>query len=315
MTRANLLTAIADTAGGDATVTATADRYKRSLNRRHREILSWPGSEVLRQRQMTLTSVADQALYALPHVENIGAVRELTNDRELSRRSLAAYRRFNPDPATNTGLPEFVVPIGYQQVALQPSDASELWLDSTSASDTQTAYVEGFITGGYPRSASVSLTGTTALTLSSAITSWVQITKFYLSTAAVGVVTLLEDSGTGTELARIGIGQTQNRYFSFYLDPTPSEALTFYFDALYQIPDLAQDTDEPFLPSDYHDLLVDGVLAEEFSKKDDTRARWFENRWNLRGAELRLRLARMALDESPAMRTSRLGSWVESGAF
>jgi hypothetical protein len=136
VTRSDLLTAIADVTGGDSTVTATADRYKRMLNRRHREVLSWPGSEVLRQRQITFASVADQALYALANVETIGEVRELTNDRKLERRSLAAYRRFNPDPAANPGVAEFVVPIGYQQVALQPSDASELWLDSTSASDT-----------------------------------------------------------------------------------------------------------------------------------------------------------------------------------
>lgn len=315
MTRADLLTAMGDLTGADVSVTVVKNRFLRHLNRRHREVLSWPGSEVLRHRELSFASVADQARYALPNVETLGPVRELTNDRELTRRSMAAYRRFNPDPAANPGTPEFLVPIGYQPVALQPSNASELWFDSTSGSDTQVAYVEGFITGGYPRSASVSLTGLTALTLSSSITTWVEITKCYLASAAVGVVTLLEDSGTGTELARIGIGQTQQRYLAFYLDPTPSEVLTYYADALMAITDLAQDTDEPFLPHDFHDLLVDGALAEEFDKKDDTRSRRFEERWNLRGAELRLRLARMALDESPATSVSRLGPWVQAGGF
>jgi hypothetical protein len=153
------------------------------------------------------------------------------------------------------------------------------------------------------------------VSLSTTITTWERIDKFYLSAVPVGVITLHEDSGTGTELARIGINQTVQRYYTFYFDPTPSAAITYDLDLEYAITDLAQNTDEPWLPTDFHDLLFYGGLMDELVKTDDTRFAWAERRWNQRLGDLNLHLARQAMETTPSGRTSRLGAWVDGGAF
>jgi len=295
MTRADLLTKLARRLGKNASSldAATQNRLLDHLNARHREILSWPGMQRFRQRRLTIASVANQALYAIPNCANIITIGEATNDQILSPRGFHEYRRHNPDPASSTGTPEAYVPIGTQQVAAQPSDASSLFVDSTAAGDTQTCYIEGYITGGYPRSVSVTLTGTTAVNVSAAVSTWIGIEKFYLSSAAVGVVTLHEDADGGTELARIGIGQTWQQYYAFYLDPTPSGAITYTVDAELLITDFAQSTDQPLIPHDFHDLLIFGALMDEYEKGDDSRYQQAERQWQQRASDLRLYVARL----------------------
>lgn len=302
--------------------TATETRLLDHLNNRHREILSWPGSERLRYRTLTFASVASQARYGLPNVEDVLEIRETTNDRTLIRRSLHEYRRMNPDPAAMTGVPEAWVPLGYQAVALFPtSGPEELYAKSTSASDTQTVYVEGTLRHGYPIVKSATLTGTTAVALSAVQAGgsnihnvWVSIDKFYLSTAAVGMVTLHETSGSGTEIGRIIEGQTRQQYYGLELDPTPSAALTYNVDAILAISDLAQTTDEPLLPRDFHDALFWGAMVDELIKTDDQRLVVAEARWRERTSALQLRLARMTLDQGPSAGWSRLGAWTPAGS-
>jgi hypothetical protein len=317
MTRADLLSALARALGKNASSldALTQARLLDALNNRHREVLGMPGAEGLRRRPTTVTSVVNQARYALAGVEEVYAIRDTSNDRLLGVRAFPQYRRDNPDPTASTGTPEAYVVLGYQAVAHHPSNASEVFLKSTSASDTQTAYVEGTITGGYPRAVSVTLTGTTAVSVSTAITTWERLDKVYLASAAAGVVTVHEDSGAGTELARIGIGQTSQRYYVIELDPTPSEALTYQVDASFAVTNLAQSTDEPWLPSDFHDLLIEGVLRDEWLHLSDERSSVAARRWQQRLADLKLRLARQAVGAMPGRRTSRLGAWVSGDAF
>jgi hypothetical protein len=317
MTRSDLLAKLARALGKNASTldTLTQTRLLDALNNRHRELLGMPGAEAFRRRPTTLTSVVDQARYALAGVEEVFALRDTSNDRVLGVRAFPQYRRDNPDPATATGTPEAYVVLGYQAVAQHPSNASEVFLKSTSASDTQTAYVEGTITGGYPRAVSVTLTGTTAVSVSATITTWERLDKVYLASAAVGVVTVHEDSGAGTELARIGSGQTSQRYYVIELDPTPSEALTYQVDASFAVTDLAQSTDEPWLPSDFHDLLIEGALRDELLHLSDERYPVADQRWRQRMSDLKLRLARQAVGAMPGRRTSRLGAWVSGDAF
>jgi hypothetical protein len=107
------------------------------------------------------------------------------------------------------------------------------------------------------------------VSFAAAITDFVEITKFYISAAAVGAVTLHEDASGGTELARIPIGQTFSRYQGIQLWPTPSAAVTYYVDYMRNIPDMSVANDEPLLPEDFHWLLVEGALIKEWTKKDD----------------------------------------------
>ena len=266
-------------------VSATATRYQEALNETHRAVLRMPGFEQLRRTTVTVASVANTQQYALPMdgIARIERVFETTNDRSLKLHTTGWLRENDPDPQSGTAWAW--VPAGFQEVHTQPSDASQVFVKSTSASDATTttassstdvtAYVEGIITGGYYRTASVAMTGASAVSLSSAITNFITITKFYLSTGASGTVTLHEDSGSGTELRKIAVGDSRAQFYSLLLYPTPSSVITYTADILRTIPDMSNDTDEPLLPEDFHDVLVDGAELRELTKQDDP------NRWTL----------------------------------
>lgn len=263
-------------------------RFKAFANEAHRSILSDPDLTRLRDGSTTFASVADQFEYGLtPAAIRIASITERTNDRELVEMALSELRSLDP-ALTATGDPYAYIRLGLSGVALQPSAAAELFVKSTAAGDTtQTAYVEGFTTGGYPRSASVTLTGATAVTLSASITTWERVTKFYLSAVGAGVVTLHQDSGAGTELARLGIGQTLARYLGIQLYPTPSQAITYYVDGQVAVTDLVNDTDEPLLPEDFHDLIGLGIRVKEYEKTDDKRIMLARQEYNARRNALR----------------------------
>lgn len=246
-------------------------RLTAMLNQTHRQILSTPGLESLRDDTITFASVSGQQRYGLPPaIAQIQSITDRTTSVRLSLISQDHLRSMDPG-ILSTGTPQAYVPIGQQAVALQPSAGSELFVKSTSVSDTAIAYVEGIRSGGYPVTLSVTMTGTTAVSLGAAYTDIVEVTKFYLASAAVGTITLRENSGIGTELARLAIGQTFSRYQGIQLWPAPSSALTYWVDYMRVIPDLVNGTDQPLLPDDFHWLMVDGTLIQEWTRKDDSR--------------------------------------------
>lgn len=261
------------------------------------------------------TSTASVARYALPEAyTEIRAITETTNDRFLEAMPLEAYRRQDPDPSANTGTPSHWVPLGRSPVAAQPSNASEIFIKSTSASDTNTAYIEGIITGGYRRTASVSMTGVTAVSFSASIATFIEITDVYLGTAAVGTVTVHEDSGSGTELARIAIGQYRGNYLGFALWPTPAGAVSYVVDARRELNLLIESKDEPPLPRDFHPMLVKYATYREWERKDDNRAAIARQQYEMWLSRLKYRLAASG-DSLPVARArgavgiSRLGGY------
>lgn len=248
--------------------TVTQTRLRAFLNQRQRRILSDVGMGLLRQDPpLTFASVASQQRYGLPQgIAKIHRIFETTNDRTLHRLSLTELREYDPDPPTGT--PDYWVPVGYGAVAQQPSNASAIYGDSTSASDTQNLTIEGILSTGERRTVTQALTGTTGVQIGS-LSTWVAITRVYLATAALGTVTLTEDSEGGTELARITIGRTAPRYPIILLYPTPSAAITYTVDADVQIADMSVAGDESYLPEDFHYLLVFGAMLDEWIKTDD----------------------------------------------
>ncbi len=211
-----------------------------------------------------------------------------------------------------TGTPDSWVPLGFIAVSKQPSDASRVFVKSTSASDVQTAFIEGIRTGGYPYTTSVTVAGVTGVDVNTAFTDWIEITKFYLSSPAVGTVTLLEDSGSGTELARIPIGGTFSRYQGLALHPTPAAAITYYVDSERPLPRMVNGSDEPPFPERFHRILIDGVLRREYEKKDKAEYARAEQRFERGVAQLRYFLT-CPPDFLPSrgrdMERSRLGSY------
>jgi hypothetical protein len=115
------------------------------------------------------------------------------------------------------------------------------------------------------------MTGATAVAFSP--TTVIDITKFYLSAAAVGTVTLHEDAEGGTTLATIRAGATNSRYRRIALVPTPSAAVTYTIDYERNIADLVNGTDEPVLPEKFHYLLGIGGRMKEYEKIKDL-SRW-----------------------------------------
>ena len=271
MTRSDLLADLYRRFGyASSPATEISTRFGQYLNEVQQEILSEPGMGALLNGSITFASVASTPQYSIPQaIARVKTIYETTNDRRLEMRSLDWYRSLYPDVAVQTGTPEIFVDLGFLGVAKQPSDASQLLVDSTSASDTNTAYIEGYRTDGYFTSASVTMTGTTAVNLGT--TDIVFVTKFYLSAAAVGTVTLHEDASGGTELARIPIGQTFARYRRIALVPTPASAVTYTVDFEWDPQNMSNANDEPLLPPRFHRLIGIGARLKEYEKKDDSR--------------------------------------------
>jgi len=298
----------------DATTQARALGY---LNQRQRRLLTLDGLAHLRDATVTFSSVADQVSYVLPNIAKVARIFDPTNQRVLYEMSQQDYRLVDPVPLSGT--PEAVIWTGRQQTAKQPSDASSLFVKSSSASDTtQTAYVVGVITGGYQASASVTLTGTTAVNVSSTTSTWERVDKFFLSAAGAGFVTLHEDSGSGTELARIPIAQTYSQYFGFKLWPTPSGVISYSVDLTRAITDLAQDTDVPVLPEDFHDILMLGAVADEYQRLKDERYSIATSEYMARVGELQYWLFETPIGKPRTLvrrwqRPSQLGSWYPAG--
>ncbi len=168
-----------------------------------------------------------------------------------------------------SGSPTHYVPFGRTAVAVQPSNASQLLMDSDAAGDTNTAYIETIRTGGLMKSASVAMTGTTAVNIGNSDV--IEVTDLYLSAVAVGTVTLVEDVSGGTVLATIPIGAFRPRYYGFYLWPTPTSAIDYLIDYRREVVELVNDTDEPPLPTDYHYVLSAYARMKYYEKTDDTR--------------------------------------------
>lgn len=284
------------------------------VNQIHREIVSRPGLEKLLRGDapITFASVNGQAIYALPQaVAGVAAITDRTTQIRLSLVTQDYIRDADPGLVLS-GPPDCYAFTGIQAVSVQPSAAAEIFVKSTAAGDTtQTAYIEGIRTGGYFKALSVTLNGTTAVSLSASFADFIEITKFYLSATAVGTVTLTQTSGVGTELARIAIGQTFARYQGIQLWPTPASAITYYVDYARTLPDMSNTTDEPLLPDDFHWLLVEGALVKEWTKKDDLQRRQAAQQDYMRG----LRDLHYRVTCAPDYLPSRSGQPMERSRF
>ena len=234
-----------------------------------KEVLSDPVLSKFRRRTIPFATVADLATAVLPQaVTRIYTITDRTNQRVLDDVDQAWIREQDPGRSFSSGTPEAYAIIGYSDpVARQPSDSSQLLVKSSAGGDTtQTAYIEVVDSDGYVRTASVTLTGATAVNLGPADS--LTVIDFYLSATAVGEVTLHEDTGSGTELAKIGIGKTRARYTALEMYPTTSSAVTLHADADLEISDLVNGADEPIIPDEFSEIIILGVQQREYLKRE-----------------------------------------------
>lgn len=246
-----------------APATAIDTRIGAYVNRWHRKVLSAPAFRSFRKVQLTQASVANTFDYGVALAE-IHRITERTNDRRLIKKTEDWWKTHYPDPTADTGTPIWWVPLGITRTQRRPANASELFVISTAAGDTGTAYVEVIRSDGYPRSLSVTMTGVTGVSLSAAMTDVVDVVDFFVSAAAVGTITLREDSGTGVVLSTIPIGALFPRFLRYALVPTPAAVVTYFLDGLADIVDMAQNTDRPLLYEDFHDILADGAVLDDW---------------------------------------------------
>lgn len=281
-----------------------------------REILSDPILSKLRRRPVSFSTVADLPTCVLPQAAvRIYSIVDRTNQRELDEETQEWIREQDPGQSFSSSAPEAFAIVNYTSpIARQPSDSSQLLAKSSSASDTAVvAYIEFINSDGYIQAANATLTGATALNLGAADV--VSVLDFYLSAAPVGEVTLHEDTGSGTELAKIGIGRTRARYTMLEIFPTPATAMTLYADVDTEITDLVNGTDEPVIPDEYCEVIVHGIRKREYQKRekkvladgaDTDRRPWI--------AKLHHHMHRKASSESRRERRSQLGPYYPAGS-
>lgn len=290
------------------------ERLTGFANEIHRRIVGTPGLTMLRQSQTTFSTVASTPQYSLPpDVARIIGLRDTTNDVVLRGQPWEWYAGLEADPGDSTGVSSVWVPAGFSPVSSQPADASKVYVDSTSSSDTGTCLVEGVRTGGAPFSQTVTMTGTTAVQVG-AWSDITAITKFYLSVSAVGVVTLHEDAEGGTELARIPVGQSSASHLRIALWPTPASVATITLDYIRQIPDLQSAHDAPLLPLDFQWLLDAGIRMLEYEKMDDRRYPAAMADFNKGVRDLKWFVTQQADGRAMPSGHSSLGPWYPAGS-
>lgn len=252
---------------------AVIRRVRHHINVTQRMILGRKGFGVLRRATLQATSVAGTPYMVLPQATtSVITIIDRTNNRILQPISLQDTRYRDPGQLFSNSIPDAFTVIDYSScVAMDPTTPSALYVISDSASDGSgvAINIEGTITGGYYRRASVALNGLTAVNLSAAISTWEHIIKFYASASAVGNITLRQGSGVGTELSRIAPGRSYPRYTTVILSGIPAAGQTYYCDVEVQVSDMVNSNDEPLIPEDFHWLLETGVIMRDALKRKD----------------------------------------------
>ena len=259
----------------DSTVTTRLNTF---LNESQREIVGMTGMGRLRREVLSFTCTANSPFAAMPaSVERIITIQDRVNQIILDEVDIQDIRFDDPGLTATSTLPyEYAVYDYAAATATDPTTADKLFVKSDSASDGSsiTAYIEGFVTGGYYQKASAVMNGTTAVQFGT-LTTWTTITKFYISLTAGGTVTatgnitLNQTSGSGTELARLAPGYDYGRYVRIHLYPVPTQVNTYYADVELHIEDMANAGDEPYLPEDFHWILVSMALAKEYQYREN----------------------------------------------
>lgn len=290
----------------------TKARIDRFLNQRMRRILAEPGIHGLREAVFTFASVVGQQAYALPQgVAKVHRIWEPITRRRLQLVSLETIRDI---VATASAIPMGWAPYGYTEVAVQPSNASQIWAVSTAAGDTQTIYLDVVLSTGERRTISQALTGVTALQVG-ALATVVVIERVYVATVAIGTITILEDSAAGAELARITLGRTAPQYQTILLDVPASAVVTYSADASWFIADMAQAGDVPPIPEDFHYMLSAGARMDEYEKTDDDRYQRAKADWDGGMVRLKWWLANQTSNSQGYQEPSNLGSMYPSGRW
>lgn len=303
----------------DTPATADITRVLDLINKWYRRTLSKPGMDQLRDTTLSLTTVAGQAQYGLPQaLSRIRDIFDVTNQRRIYGKTLDWLRQVDPGLTATSATVDYWIPLRGWGAVAQPlaTTGKPLYVVSDNAGDVQTAHVETVRLGGIRAGdTSVTVTGVTRAQLGSK-TDHIEVTKFWLTSAAVGTVSLYDASSSGNLLAQITPGRTNARYFMIQFYPTVSAALSLSIDCQRSMEDLTLPNEEPLLPEDDHWILVDGPLSDELRQRDSAQADDYRKNAMTLISDLQHRLYgnpdEIAVQVGPrrsAERTSRLGGY------
>lgn len=314
-------TAVYDQLGVDATSPQPElqRRVRHNINTVQRELMTKKGiGSRLRKVILAASTQAGIPTMTLPQaMVSFRIVRDLTNNRTLDQVSLEWIRAADPGNTSSTSTPWAYALMGFAApVAADPAAATALKAISDSASDGlgTAVSVEGVTSNGQYRKASISMNGTTQVSLDSSV-AWTNLSKFYLSSPAAGNVSLKDSSGN--VLAVIAQGRQFARYTRILLYSTPSTVLSLTFDGELHIEDMLNAADEPYVPEDFHDIFELGALSKEYSKQDKGgQYGTLLSAYRKRTAELRVWLGRptgLAWWSERNRHFSQLGPWFSAG--
>lgn len=251
---------------------AVTTRLTSHINDIQREILTRPGLLRLRDNTEPITAKANLARTGLPPiVSRLNGITDRTNNRPIWQVTLAELRRIDPAQANVSSAPERYAPCGYQEVQYQPTAATGLWAVA-SAADTTAAFIETITTGGYAYRDTKALNGATRVQFGAVVrTDHIEVTRFYLAAVTTTYVSLYDAAVAGNELARIEPGKTFARYLAVEWHPIQTADVTLYADFTRTITDLVNGFDEPLMPDDFHQVVVDGAKQAECLFINDSR--------------------------------------------
>lgn len=251
-----------------ATTSGPRTRIKRLINQAHRTLLADPKFSKMRDSKFLFSTVASQAQYGLP--SGVGKIKRIfdaaTNNPRLIERS-PDWLRYDSRADLNTGTPYCFIPYGLRPISKLPaSTGSGIWVVSSSAADTSTALLaraDALRSDGFQvQLGPVTLAGT-ARTQLGARTDIVDLTKLFLATQAQGDISIYDASSSGNLLGTIPVGQLQARYYLIQLYPVPSSVIAYTVECQLAIFDMAQDSDGPLMPDDFHHLLTLKAIRQE----------------------------------------------------
>lgn len=128
---------------------------------------------------------------------------------------------------------------------------------------------------------------------------------------------ITDNQGTPTHWIWESYSGSATQKYDLYLYQTPDSVLTYTADVTSVLTALSEDADVPILPTDFHDLLYLGALADEYRHMDDTRENGVRADLKVREGQFKYWMHEVDAGSTPphseAM-TSRLGPWFPAGS-
>ncbi|MBP9706760.1 MAG: hypothetical protein KBD78_03900 [Oligoflexales bacterium] len=216
---------------------------------------------------LTFTTTASQREYALSSLVDNSKLIILTERNSPRKIEVITREQFLenvPDPTDNQGDPYWAYHSGFTPVVSQPTSSSVLTLVSTT-SDNSVVKIEGLNSSGVLVGEEITLNGTTPV---NSVNSYTKILNRGISGFLLGTVTMTSNSG-GVTNSVISPRSRQGMHPKIVLWPTPSGAMTYYYDAYMRLPELVNDNDFSLIPERYHDAIESYCLYRGYLTKKD----------------------------------------------